>query len=67
MEVNRKAVWLFLAVSFFWGIPYALIRLALEGFEPATIVFVRVVIGACSPREHEATFMAPQPEEAKPL
>ncbi|MEN9748600.1 MAG: hypothetical protein RLZZ603_1292 [Actinomycetota bacterium] len=47
MEVNRKAVWLFLAVSFFWGIPYALIRLALQGFEPATIVFVRVVIGAC--------------------
>ena len=44
--MSRKALWLFLAVSFFWGIPYALIRLALQGFEPATIVFVRVCIGA---------------------
>lgn len=43
--MSRKAFWLFAAVSFFWGIPYALIRLALEGFEPATIVFCRVVIG----------------------
>jgi drug/metabolite transporter (DMT)-like permease len=44
--VNRNAAWLFIAVSVFWGIPYALIRIALEGFDPAAIVLVRVSIGA---------------------
>lgn len=43
--MSRKALLLFLTVSLAWGLPYALIRLALVGFEPATIVFCRVVIG----------------------
>jgi drug/metabolite transporter (DMT)-like permease len=44
--VNRKAFFLYLTVSLFWGIPYALIRIALEGFGPASIVLARVTIGA---------------------
>ena len=44
--MNRKAMWLFISASVLWGIPYALIRIALTGFPPASIVLARVVIGA---------------------
>jgi drug/metabolite transporter (DMT)-like permease len=44
--MNRKALWLYLVVSVAWGVPYALIRLALTGFDPASIVLARVAIGA---------------------
>lgn len=44
--MNRKALWLYLVVSVAWGIPYALIRIALTGFDPASIVLARVTIGA---------------------
>ena len=44
--MNRKALLLYLTVSIFWGIPYALIRIALAGFDPASIVLARVLIGS---------------------
>jgi len=39
-------MWLFVSASVLWGIPYALIRIALQGFPPASIVLARVAIGA---------------------
>ena len=39
-------MWLFVTASVLWGIPYALIRIALTGFPPASIVLARVAIGA---------------------
>jgi drug/metabolite transporter (DMT)-like permease len=44
--VSRKGLWLFIACAIAWGIPYAFIRVAVEQFDVATIVFARVVIGA---------------------
>jgi len=44
--VNRKALALYLTCAVAWGVPYAFIRIALTGFQPASIVFARVVIGA---------------------
>lgn len=37
---------LFLLLGFLWGIPYLLIRVAVRDFSPASVVFVRVLIGA---------------------
>jgi drug/metabolite transporter (DMT)-like permease len=44
--VSRKGLWLFIACGIAWGIPYAFIRVAVEQFDVATIIFARVVIGA---------------------
>jgi drug/metabolite transporter (DMT)-like permease len=37
---------LFVALAAIWGIPYALIKVALRGFEPEVVVFGRLLIGA---------------------
>jgi drug/metabolite transporter (DMT)-like permease len=44
--VSRKGLILFIACGIAWGIPYAFIRIAVEQFDVATIIFSRVVIGA---------------------
>ena len=44
--MSRKGLLLFLACGIAWGIPYAFIRIAVEQFDVATIIFSRVVIGA---------------------
>lgn len=44
--MSRKGLILFLAAGFAWGIPYFFIRIAVEDFSTATIVFARVLIGA---------------------
>ena len=44
--MSRRGLWLFIACGIAWGIPYAFIRVAVEQFDVATIVFARVVIGA---------------------
>ncbi len=44
--MSRKGLWLFIACGIAWGIPYAFIRVAVEQFDVATIIFARVVIGA---------------------
>ncbi|TDW24278.1 DMT family transporter [Kribbella kalugense] len=36
----------FVAVSFVWGLPYLLIKIALRGFEPVTITLVRTALAA---------------------
>jgi drug/metabolite transporter (DMT)-like permease len=44
--MSRRSLILFLFVGFVWGIPYLLIRVAVEEFTPATMVFLRLCIGA---------------------
>lgn len=44
--MSRKALLLFLACGFAWGVPYFFIRVALEHFSTESIVFARVFIGA---------------------
>ncbi len=44
--MSRKGLWLFIACGIAWGIPYAFIRVAVEQFDVATIIFARVDIGA---------------------
>jgi drug/metabolite transporter (DMT)-like permease len=44
--VNRRAWLLFLLVSLLWGIPYFLIKVAIEDFSPVVVVFGRLAIGA---------------------
>lgn len=44
--VSRRAALLFAAVGVIWGIPYLLIRVAVEHLEPAALVFGRTAIGA---------------------
>jgi drug/metabolite transporter (DMT)-like permease len=44
--MSRRSFILFLFVGFVWGIPYLLIRVAVEEFTPSTIVFLRLCIGA---------------------
>ena len=44
--MSRKGLLLFIAAGVAWGIPYFFIRIAVEDFSTATIVFARVVIGA---------------------
>jgi len=44
--VSRKGLILFLVVGLVWGIPYLLIKIAVEDFSAPTIVFVRTAIGA---------------------
>jgi drug/metabolite transporter (DMT)-like permease len=44
--VSRRGWALFLAMSLIWGIPYLLIKVAVEEVSPAVIVFARCVVGA---------------------
>lgn len=44
--MSRKALLLFLACGFAWGIPYFFIRVAVDHFSTESIVFARVIIGA---------------------
>ena len=42
----RRALVLFLALSFIWGIPYFFIKIAIEDFTPLIVVFMRTFIAA---------------------
>jgi len=44
--MSRRNWFLFLFVGFIWGIPYLLIKVAVEELSPPVIVFSRVAIGA---------------------
>ena len=44
--MSRKGWLLFFLCGFVWGIPYLLIRVAVEEVDPTVVVFVRVLIGA---------------------
>ncbi|WP_250008552.1 DMT family transporter [Actinoplanes sp. M2I2] len=44
--MNRRAWFLFLVVSVLWGIPYFLIKIAIEDLSPLLVVFGRVAIAA---------------------
>jgi drug/metabolite transporter (DMT)-like permease len=44
--MTRRGWVLFLAMAFIWGIPYLLIKIAVGELTPATLVFVRSLIGA---------------------
>ena len=44
--MSRKGLLLFIAAGVAWGLPYFFIRIAVEDFSTATIIFARVVVGA---------------------
>jgi drug/metabolite transporter (DMT)-like permease len=44
--MNRRGALLFAAMCVIWGIPYLLIRVAVGGVAPVTLVFGRTVVGA---------------------
>jgi drug/metabolite transporter (DMT)-like permease len=44
--VNRRALVLFAVMCVIWGIPYLLIKVAVAGISPASLVFLRTGIGA---------------------
>ena len=44
--MNRRAWLLFVLVSFLWGIPYLLIKVAIDDLSPGLVVAGRVAIGA---------------------
>ncbi|HKV89070.1 MAG TPA: DMT family transporter [Candidatus Dormibacteraeota bacterium] len=44
--MTRRGLLLFVAMSLIWGIPYLLIRIAVSGVTPATLVFGRTTIAA---------------------
>ena len=44
--MSRRGWWLFAAMSLIWGIPYLLIKVAVEGVSPPVLVLARVSIGA---------------------
>lgn len=44
--MSRRSWLLFLFLGFIWGIPYLLIRVAVEELTPATIVFLRLCVGS---------------------
>lgn len=45
-DVTRRAWLLFAAMAVIWGIPYLLIKVAVGGLAPETLVFLRTGIGA---------------------
>ncbi len=45
-KVSRRAVVLFVALSLAWGIPYLLIKVAVEELSPAELVLARTVLAA---------------------
>ena len=44
--MSRRGWALFLAMSLIWGVPYLLIKVAVEEFSPVLVVFLRCVVGA---------------------
>jgi drug/metabolite transporter (DMT)-like permease len=44
--MSRRGWGLFLAMSVIWGVPYLLIKVAVEEVSPAMVVFARCVVGA---------------------
>jgi drug/metabolite transporter (DMT)-like permease len=44
--VSRRGWVLFVAMSVIWGVPYLLIKVAVEDFSPVVLVFLRCAIGA---------------------
>jgi len=44
--MSRRAVGLFILLGVIWGIPYLLIKVAVEYVEPGFVVFARVALGA---------------------
>src|SRR5689334_11705563 len=44
--MSRRAVLLFVGLSVAWGIPYLLIKIAVEELDPLTLVFARTALGA---------------------
>src|SRR4029078_11368908 len=44
--MSRRAVVLFVSLSIAWGIPYLLIKIAVEELSPLTLVFARTALGA---------------------
>jgi drug/metabolite transporter (DMT)-like permease len=44
--LSRRGWVLFIAMSVIWGIPYLLIKVAVDGFSPPVVVFGRCLIGA---------------------
>src|SRR4051794_39114183 len=44
--MSRRGWALFLAMSLIWGIPYLLIKVAVDEVAPVTVVFARCVVGA---------------------
>lgn len=44
--MSRRAWVLFAAVSLLWGVPYLLIKVAVEELPPVTVVFTRVLLAA---------------------
>lgn len=44
--MSARAWWLFLALAVIWGIPYLLIRIAVEDVPPVWVAFARTCIGA---------------------
>lgn len=44
--MSRRAALLFAGLSIAWGIPYLLIKIAVEELSPLTLVFVRTALGA---------------------
>src|SRR5579859_7823289 len=46
LPVTRRGLLLFIAMCVIWGIPYLLIRVAVEQVSPVVLVFLRAGIGA---------------------
>src|SRR3954469_881890 len=46
VKVSRKGWALFLALSVIWGVPYLLIKVAVDSLHPSVVVFLRTLIGA---------------------
>lgn len=44
--MSRRGWLLFVTVGVVWGFPYLLIKVAVSGFSPLTVVFIRTAIGA---------------------
>lgn len=44
--MSRRGLLLFVALGIIWGLPYLLIKVAVESVDPSFVVFVRVVLGA---------------------
>ena len=44
--MTRRGWWLFAAMSFIWGVPYLLIKVADSGVAPPVLVLTRVAVGA---------------------
>lgn len=45
-KVSRRTLVMFLALGVLWGIPYLLIKVALDSFGPAGVVFGRTALGS---------------------